>query len=241
MTNGQLESSEDTIRLELEKEYKDNPDKDNVIETAMNYIRQELTKQGKSIRGSETVPEDAATDNPPESSQRNTVTTTEGGTNYTGLIIGGILAAGAAGGAYVYYANRKKKQQAAQRLAQKRAAQIRSQQGGNGTGRPQQSHVSAQQAARVRTGTYTGNAGKPVPTPSAPKTTGASGNYGRSVDNPYGRYVSGSEQGTRNTGAYKPGEQSRTAGAAKPDEAVRSSSAGTQNRRRTPRNPEQQG
>ena len=137
---------------------------------------------------------------------------------------------GAAGAGYAVYANRNRKREAAQRMAQKRVAQQRAQNAGtakpqntpavrpqaSAAGRPQQPGTArpgavaepgaAQQAARVRTGIYTGNNGTAVPRPNG---TNAGGQatvkpYSRNVDNPYGRYTSGTEDDADYTASFKP-------------------------------------
>ena len=128
------------------------------------------------------------------------------------IIIGGLLLAGAAGGGYAYYASVQKKRQAAQRLAQKKAAQQRKEQAvqkqtaGKTNGQP----VSAQQAAKVRTGTYTEKNGTTAVKPSTTQN-GTGKPYGKTVENPYARYTSGGDEDAAYTASFKP-EESREKG-----------------------------
>ena len=75
---------------------------------------------------------------------------------------------------------------------------------GTGTGNT----VSAQNAARVRTGNYTGSAGttKPRVTPTTPSAGNNNGKtYGTGTKNPYGRYTrSGSDEESAYTASFKP-------------------------------------
>ena len=129
---------------------------------------------------------------------------------------------GAAGAGYAVYANRNRKREAAQRMAQKRVAQQRAQttaaartQTAAGT-RPQQPGAvrtgtpaepgSAQQAARIRNGIYTGSSGTAVPKAGGSIAGGQASAkpYSRNVDNPYGRYTSGAEEDADYTASFKP-------------------------------------
>jgi hypothetical protein len=67
--------------------------------------------------------------------------------------------------------------------------------------------VSAQSAARVRTGSYTEQNGSTRPRPAAgANTTGAQSQkpYGKPMDNPYGRYTSDAEEDATYTASFKP-------------------------------------
>ena len=126
-----------------------------------------------------------------------------------------VLLAGAGAGGYLYYASVQKKRLAAQRLAQKKAAQQRREQASvngaaNGPRPAGQQAPNAQQAARIRTGTAAGSSGTMVSKPAA-RTSGGTGSttgkpYSRTVENPYGRYTTGSEEDSSYTASFKPGE-----------------------------------
>ena len=133
-------------------------------------------------------------------------------------MLGGLAVLGAGGG-YYWYASTQRKRQAAQRAAQKKAQQQRAAQNAAKTGqtaKPQAGAAGetaatpAQNAARVRTGTYTNQNGTVTPKPadsaqSAPKT------YGKTTENPYARYTSnGGEEDAKYTASFKPEEPGRT-------------------------------
>ena len=166
---------------------------------AMDYIEGKLGKATEEPSESpEPVTTEEITDFPQEQST--------GGAG--GWIAAGVILAAAGGGGYYWYAQRERKRKAAQRMAQKKVAQqqkVRQRQESPAGGQP----ASAQNAARVRTGNYTGTPGtsKPKATPTVPsqgqstpkqyKTTG--------TQNPYGRYSS-SEAGedASYTASFKP-------------------------------------
>jgi uncharacterized protein YgiM (DUF1202 family) len=206
--SGRLEADPEVLELELERFYKDSSEKDAAVEEGMKYLQEKLGLPDASDmpgNSQEETDQPGTTDN----GQLNRSSTKEevSGGNPTGWIVGGILIAGAAGGGYIYFAGRKKRQQAAKRLAQKNNSQARGRNGGNsGAARPSQSPVSAQQAARIRTGTYTGRNGTAVPVPPNTPADAAQKPYTRTAENPYGRYVSGGEQGDPAHEAYRTGE-----------------------------------
>ena len=187
------------IKTELEKFYKDAKDPEGSVTRAMDYIEGKLgTTTEEPSESPEPVTTEEITEFPQEQST--------GGAG--GWIAAGVILAAAGGGGYYWYAQRERKRKAAQRMAQKKVAQqqkARQRQESPASGQP----ASAQNAARVRTGNYTGTAGsaKPKATPTAStqgqnapkqyKTTG--------TQNPYGRYSS-SEAGedATYTASFKP-------------------------------------
>ena len=198
----------DDLQLELEKYYKDNADPTGAVERAMAYIegKTELATEEPS-QSPEPLTTEEITEFPQEQS-------TGGG---AGWVVAGVVLAAGAGGGYYWYLQRERKRKAAQRMAQKRVAQqnraaqqnkprTTGQSGnGNGTGNA----ASAQNAARVRTGNYTGSAGttKPRVTPTAPSSGTSNGKtYGTgTTKNPYGRYTrSGSDEESAYTASFKP-------------------------------------
>ena len=149
-----------------------------------------------------------------------------------GWIIGGLVLVGAGGGGYAYYSSVQKKRQAAQRLAQKKAAQQRKEQTTGrmpagktpaGTAGTVQKPAGAQQAARVRTGTYTEKNGTTASRPAG--QTGSSNDrpYRKTVENPYGRYTTAGEEDATYTASFKPEEsRNKTAGPRRRSDANRS-------------------
>ena len=199
---------EDLERL-LETAYRDSADKETIISSALNYVREKL---GTEIIAEETATPEAV----PMETEENSQYEQEKGGSALGWIIGGLLLAGAGGGGYVYYSSVQKKRQAAQRLAQKKAEQQRKVQtagkqpsGSSGTQKAQP--VSAQQAAKVRTGTYTEKNGATASKPAG--TAGSTGKpYSKTMENPYGRYTSSGEEDATYTASFKPGENRKTNG-----------------------------
>ena len=187
------------VKTELEKFYKDAKDPAGTVERAMEYIEGKL---GKATEAPSESPEPVTTEEITEFPQEQST----GGAG--GWIAAGVILAAAGGGGYYWYAQRERKRKAAQRMAQKKVAQqqkARQRQESPTTGQP----ASAQNAARVRTGNYTGTAGsaKPKATPSVSpqgqntpkqyKTTG--------TQNPYGRYSSSDAgEDATYTASFKP-------------------------------------
>ncbi len=197
----------DELKIELEKFYKDAADPTGIVERAMAYIegKTELTSEEPSQS-----PEPLATEEINEFPQEQS---TGGG---AGWVIAGVLLAAGGGGGYYWYLQRERKRKAAQRMAQKRVAQQNkaAQQskprtaGRPGNGTNTGSAASAQNAARIRTGNYTGSTGaaKPRVTPTTPSSGANSGKtYGNGTKNPYGRYTrSGSDEESAYTASFKP-------------------------------------
>jgi hypothetical protein len=206
ITKGTLKEEE--LQLLLETAYRDSADKETIIASALNYVHGKLGITGteEATATPEAIP--LETEVSPQYEQEK-----EQGGSAAGWIIGGLLLAGAAGGGYAYYASVQKKRQAAQRLAQKKAAQQRKEQAAQkqqAAGKPAERPASVQQAARVRTGTYTEKNGTTAARPAG--TQGGNGKpYGRTVENPYGRYTSGGEEDAAYTASFKP-EESRKNG-----------------------------
>ena len=196
--NGSLK--EEDLEQLLETAYRDSADKDTLITTAMNYVREKL---GTNTEEPTVTPEDIplATEENPQYEQEQ-----EQGGSAVGWVIGGLLLAGAAGGGYYYYSTVQRKRQAAQRLAQKKAAQQRREQAASKTaaGTKTEQTASVQQAAKVRTPN----------TRSTSQTSRNSNNakpYSKTVENPYGRYTSGGEEDASYTASFKP-DESKTGG-----------------------------
>ena len=70
----------------------------------------------------------------------------------------------------------------------------------------------------MRTGTYAEKNGTPAARPTQGTAGGSSGTaskpYSRKVENPYGRYTSGSEEDSTYTASFKPGENRKPTGTA---------------------------
>ena len=194
----------------MEVYYKDNTQKDRMIEEAKTYILGQVDAE-KTEEPTETpeinpLATDAKVEYPQEESS--------GGIG--GWLIGGALLLAAGGGGYYWYTMTQRKRQAAQRLAQKKAQQQRNQQAANrpqgqqNTNRPPQ---QAQSAARVRTGTYTDQNGTVAPKPGTGSGSGtdSSRQYGKTMENPYSRYTSGTEEDHTYTASFKPEENGSSA------------------------------
>ena len=74
------------------------------------------------------------------------------------------------------------------------------------TGKTVERPAEAQQAAKVRTGTYTERNGTTSASPAQPQGN-ARRPYGKTVENPYGRYTSGGEDDAEYTASFKPEER----------------------------------
>ena len=202
--NGSLK--EEDLEKTLGIAYQDNANKDETIAKAMEYIQGKIHGEGTEPTG---TGEAEPTDNPLETQNNppEPVKADDGLPIWAwGLIVVGL--AGAAGGGYAIYASKVKKRAAAQRMAQKRAAAQRSQkQAAGNQGRTQTPPPpSAQQAARVRTGTYTEKGGYTQPKPAS-DTQQAGKPYSRNVENPYGRYTTSGDKGDSSyTASFKPEE-----------------------------------
>ena len=213
--NGSLKDED--LQNTLEIAYQDNSNKEATIEAALGYIR-EKTGTGTAVQATE----NPAPTESPEVKENITYEQDAGQGGGFGWLIGGIFVLGAAGAGYAVYTNRNRKREAAQRMAQKRVAQQRAQttaaartQTAAGT-RPQQPGAvrtgtpaepgSAQQAARIRNGIYTGSSGTAVPKTGGSIAGGQASAkpYSRNVDNPYGRYTSGAEEDADYTASFKP-------------------------------------
>ena len=122
-----------------------------------------------------------------------------------------ILAA-AGGGGYYWYVQKQRKRETAQRLAQKKVAQQNRAAAGKDGTKPA-GPASAQNASRVRTGTYTDSEGsaKPKATPSTPTGGPTAGKpYSSGSKNPYGRYsTSDTDEDASYTASFKPGAGER--------------------------------
>ena len=119
-----------------------------------------------------------------------------------------ILLLAGAGGGYYWYTRKQQQREAAQRVAkQKVDRQNRAMAGKENAAKPS-GPVSAQNAAKVRTGSYTGGQGtaKPKATPSRPSAGQGAKPYGTGSKNPYGRYsASEAEEDASYTASFKPG------------------------------------
>ena len=157
---------QEDIRTELEKFYKDAADPEGSVTEAMSYISE---KAGLATEQPSESPEPLVTEEIKENPQD------EGtGGGIGGWLIGIGLLGAAGGGGYYWYYSTQKKRRAAQRAAQKKAAEQRKTQGKNRNGQTagrQGQPVSAQNAAKVRTGSYSGKgsrtSAKPAQTDSA--------------------------------------------------------------------------
>ena len=206
--------TEEKLTTTLQVAYKDASNTDSMVEKALAYIHEKVGEGGI-----EEIPTETPTVNP---------LATEGDVVYpqeentgggaAGWLIGAAVLAALGGGGYYWYLSTQRKREAAQRLAQKKAAQQRQAGKQSGAGKPnaqtgqkqalnQNQPVSAQQAAKVRTGTYSGknNTVTPRPSQSGVNAQNASKPYGKNVENPYARYTSGTgEEDATYTASFKP-------------------------------------
>jgi len=191
------------VKTELEKFYKDAADPEGSVNAALAYIQE---KTGQTTEEPSASPEPMATEEVNEYPQEQSA---GGG---AGWIIALVLLAAAGGGGYYWYTQKLRKREAAQRMARKKAAESRGPQVQGkkpGSGGAVNQPVSAQNAAKVRTGTYTDKpgSGRPSATPSSSKPApGARKNYRTgSGNNPYGRYTSNdTEEEASYTASFKP-------------------------------------
>ena len=196
----QLQSGElkqEDLQTELEKFYKDAADPEGSVSKAMAYIQEKLNLQTEEPTEEPGEQVTEAPEYPQEQSS--------GGA--AGWIIALVLLAAAGGGGYYWYARTQQKREAAQRIAkQKVARQQKSMAGKDAAGKPSDP-VSAQNAAKVRTGNYTGGPGtaRPKATPSASSGTQAPKTYKTGSGNPYGRYsASDTDEDASYTASFKP-------------------------------------
>ena len=192
------ELKEEDLQTEVEKFYKDAADPEGSVSAAMAYLQEKL-----SLQDEETTEEPTAqvTEEAPEYPQEQS----SGGA--AGWIIALVLLAAAGGGGYYWYVRKQQKREAAQRIAkQKVARQNKTMAGKDGAVKPSEP-ASAQNAAKVRTGNYTGGAGttKPKATPSTASGKQDGKTYGSTARNPYGRYsASDADEDASYTASFKP-------------------------------------
>ena len=197
---GQLRSGElktEDLKTELEKFYKDAADPEGSVDRAMTFIQEKLGLQTETVTEAPTALSTEAT---PEYPQEQS----SGGA--AGWIVALVLLAAAGGGGYYWYIRKQQKREAAQRMAKQRvASQRKATAGKEGAARPSDP-VSAQNAARVRTGSYTGTgAVKPKATPSAPPAEQSGKSYRTGSRNPYGRYsATDADEDASYTASFKP-------------------------------------
>ena len=197
---GQLKPED--AQTELEKFYKDAKDPEGSVKAAMAYIQE---KTGLQTEEPSESPEPQLTEEP-----NNEYPQEKSSGGGAGWIIALLVLAAAGGGGYYWYLQKQRKREAAQRIARKKATESRGPQGkkpvtGNGTpSRP----VSAQNAAKVRTGTYTDKPGsaRPKATPNDSASAPAARKpYSAGAENPYGRYTSSdTEEEASYTASFKP-------------------------------------
>ena len=197
---GQIESGElkaEDVQKELEKFYKDAKDPEGSVNAALEYI------QGKTNLQTEApteTPTEQVTEEAPEYPQEKS---SGGG---AGWVIALILLAAAGGGGYYWYIRKQKEREAAQRMAKQKVAKQRREAAGQSSAAKPSDPVSAQNAARIRTGSYTGTGtAKPKATPSTPSGTQSGRTYGAGSKNPYGRYsASDTDEDASYTASFKP-------------------------------------
>ena len=196
----------DGIKTELDKFYKDAADPEGTVERAMTYIQDKL---GVTEQPSES-PEPLATEEVSEFPQEQN---TGSG---AGWVIALAALAAAGGGGYYWYTQKIRKREAAQRIAKKKVAQQQMQQRQGQAKADPNKPASAQNAAKVRTGTYTGtgSSARPKATPTASSGRQGSGKaYGKGSTNPYRRYTtSGSEEEASYTASFKPEAEEKVHG-----------------------------
>ena len=194
------EMKAEDLETELQKYYKDAKDPEESVSTALAFIQGKLgLEAAEEPTQTPEALETAEPENPKEE--------TSGGFP-TGLVIVLVLLLAGAGGGYFWYMKKQQQREAAQRVAkQKVDRQNRAMAGKENAAKPS-GPVSAQNAAKVRTGSYTGGQGtaKPKATPSRPSAGQGAKPYGTGSKNPYGRYsASEAEEDASYTASFKPG------------------------------------
>ena len=195
LSSGELKQED--LKTELEKFYKDAKNPEESVKKALTYIQDKL---GIKEETATATPTEQVTEAAPEYPQEKT----SGGA--AGWIIALVLLVAAGGGGYFWYIRKQQKREAAQRMAkQKAASQRRAAAGKDGAARPSDP-VSAQNAARVRTGNYTGTgASKPKATPSTPSGEQSGKSFRTGSGNPYGRYSASDADGDDSyTASFRP-------------------------------------
>ena len=196
----QLQSGElkaEDLETELQKFYKDARDPEESVSAAMTFIQGKVDLQTDAPTE---TPEEQPTEEAPEYPQEQS----SGGA--AGWIIALVLLAAAGGGGYYWYVRTQQKRAAAQRMAKQKVTEQRKAAAGKPAESKPSDPVSAQNAARVRTGNYTGTGTtKPKATPSTPSGGQRSGSYKGGASNPYGRYsASDGEEDATYTASFKP-------------------------------------
>ena len=204
---GQLESGElkaEDLQTELEKFYKDAADPEGSVSAAMAFIQEKVSLTTEE-------PTEAPSEQPTEETPEYPQEQSSGGA--AGWIIALVLLAAAGGGAYYWYVRKQQKRETAQRIAKQKVAEQRKNAGGKHTEAKTSEPASAQNAARVRTGNYTGSGtAKPKATPSAPSGETKPKAYRSGSRNPYGRYSSGDgDEDASYTASFKPGADRKDA------------------------------
>ena len=190
---------EEDIKTELEKFYKDAANPEEAVAKALAYIQEKLGLQTEQPSESPEPLETVEPENPQEESS---------GGSSAGLIIAIIaILAAAGGGGYYWYIQKQRKRENAQKAAQKKVAQQNKAMAGKEGARPSRP-ASAQNGAKVRTGTYTETTGssRPKATPSTPAGGQGTGKtYGTGQKNPYARYsANDTEEDNAYTASFKP-------------------------------------
>ena len=208
----------------LKNHYQGAADRDKLVADGLAYIQANAGLVLQATDTPEPSPEGsiAPTNEPPTEN-------TEGGVS-TGWIIGGLALVAAAGGGYLWYSSQQRKRKAAQAAARKRAAQARQRQqegapsGTRAASSSAGSSAAADQSAyrrpanQPRTGTYTEQNGRPSARPSETSASGQNTQrprpYSGSMENPYGRYSSRTEEDASYTASFRP-EENRTGGSSR--------------------------
>ena len=192
------EMTEDQLKAELDEHYKDSEKPEEAVTEALSYI----TEKNAAEEPTETpeVLETMAPEYPQE----------DNGSG-TGWLIGGLLLVAAGGAAYGWYAVQQKKRAAAQRSARQRVA-AQQKKGGQPAGRngspvrPAGTNAApAQNAAKVRTGSYAGKGTAGAPR-AEEENVNARKPYGKAVENPYARYTTAGEEDSSYTASFRPEE-----------------------------------
>ncbi len=212
----QIESGElkaEDVQTELEKFYKDAKDPEGSVNAALAYIQEKTNLQTEAPTE---TPTEQVTEEVPEYPQEKS---SGGG---AGWVIAVLLLAAAGGGGYYWYIRKQKEREAAQRMAKQKVARQRREAAGQAGAAKPSDPVSAQNAARVRTGSYTGTGtAKPKATPSTPSGAQNGRTYGSGSRNPYGRYSSSdTDEDVSYTASFKPnaGKGDATLEDRKPDD-----------------------
>ena len=231
--------TEEGLDTTLRVAYKDAENAEELIENAKAYIKKKLEESGEA-EATETPEASPLVTEAVEYPQEEN----SGGSAVWWILAVVVLAAG--GGGYAWYINQQKKRRTAQQAAQKRAAQAQRKQQAAGGQNPKtgagQARVNAgqnrpgtagQNGNRPGTGSASQAGGTAAKTAARNRNGERSGEdrngrkpYGKTMENPYARYTSGTEEDSAYTASYKPADRETETGSAR-STSYKPSEAGT--------------